>query len=75
MIEVLINLPSPIPKFQHTPLPLKCNKPGSVHCFNFRFTFESIKELGSASITFHSTTMKGKGLRWVLMVEGKERNI
>jgi hypothetical protein len=31
MIEVLVNLPSPIPELQHAPLPPKCCEPWSVH--------------------------------------------
>jgi hypothetical protein len=30
VIEMLVNLPSPIVKFQHTPLPLKCFEPRNV---------------------------------------------
>jgi hypothetical protein len=29
MIELLVNLPSPISELQHAPLPLKCYEPGS----------------------------------------------
>jgi hypothetical protein len=35
VIELLVNLPSPIPKLQHTPLPLKCCEPGSTPQFLF----------------------------------------
>jgi hypothetical protein len=55
MIELLVNLPSPIPKLQHAPLPTKCCEPKSASTpspsvvFTFGFVVESIKELGDAS--------------------------
>jgi hypothetical protein len=45
----------PISELQHAPLHLKCCELGSVpnslffQCFHLRFTFESIKEVGSTS--------------------------
>jgi len=53
--KLLINLPSPILKLQHAPLPPKCCELGNVpnlllfRCFRFKLPFEFIKELGSAS--------------------------
>jgi hypothetical protein len=58
VIELLVNLPSPISKLQHTPLPPKCYKPGStpqfrlLPLFTFGLTIDSIKELGGVSISF-----------------------
>jgi len=58
VIELLVNLPSPMPKLQHTPLPPKCCKPKStpqlrlLPLFTFGLTTESIKELEGASISF-----------------------
>jgi hypothetical protein len=55
MIKMLVNLPSPIPKLQHAPLPPKCYKPGStprllhLSLFIFGLAVESIKELRGAS--------------------------
>jgi hypothetical protein len=52
---VFIILPSPIPELHQAPSPPKCYKPKSVPqlltlpLIHFRFTFESIKELGGAS--------------------------
>jgi hypothetical protein len=54
---MLVNLPSPILELQHAPLPPKVLQvkecaPNSVffQCVHFRLIFESIKELGSASM-------------------------
>ncbi len=55
VIELLVNLPSPIPDLQHAPLPPKCYEPGSVPqllllpLITFGLAVESIKELGGAS--------------------------
>jgi hypothetical protein len=63
MIELRINLLSPIPKLKHAPLPLKCYKLKSVPqlCLLLLFTFglviESIKELGGASPTLKHITL------------------
>jgi hypothetical protein len=54
---VLIILPSPIPELQQAPLPPplivtsqgSCHNSLLFHCFHFKLTFESVKELGSAS--------------------------
>jgi len=53
---MLVTHPNPIPELQHTPLPLQsvtsqgaCPDSLFFHCFQFGLTFESIKELGSAS--------------------------
>jgi len=54
MIEVLVNLPSPISKLQHALLPPKCYEPGSapqlflLPLFTFALAIESIKELEGA---------------------------
>jgi len=56
VIEVLVNLPSPILELQHDLLPPKCCELGSVprlptfRRFHLRFTFESFEEVGSASL-------------------------
>jgi len=49
--EMLVNIPSPIPKLQHAPLPPKCCEPtpSPSIVFTFGLTVESIKELGGAS--------------------------
>jgi hypothetical protein len=54
---MLVILPSPIPKLQHTPLPPKVLRakeraptPDSFAIFNFKLTFESIQEVGNASL-------------------------
>jgi hypothetical protein len=53
---MLVTFPSPIPEFQHTPLPYQsamsqgaCLDSLLFHCLQFGFTFESIKELGGLS--------------------------
>jgi len=52
MIEVLLNLPNPIPELQHTLLHLKCCEARSapqfllLQLFSFGLVVESIKELG-----------------------------
>jgi hypothetical protein len=56
-IELLVTIPSPILELQHTPLPLKCYKPGmhpnsfSFLCLHLLIRNESIKELSGASQT------------------------
>ncbi len=54
---MFVILPSPIPELQHASLPIQnatsqgtCPDSLFFHCFQFGFTFESIKELGGASI-------------------------
>jgi hypothetical protein len=55
VIEVLVNLPSPILELQHALLPLKCYELKNVPqlfflpLFTFGLLVESIKELGGAS--------------------------
>ncbi len=55
VIELFVNLPSPILELQHAPLPSKCYKPGNVpqpvflSMLTFGLTIESIKELRGAS--------------------------
>jgi hypothetical protein len=56
MIELLVNLPNPIPKLQHAPLPPKCYELESVPqlfllplSFTFETQSESIKKLGGTS--------------------------
>ncbi len=57
VIELLVNLPSPILKFQHALLPPKCYKPRNVPqllllpLFSPLDSVESIRELGGASQT------------------------
>jgi hypothetical protein len=53
MIELFVNLPSPIPELQHAPLPLKVLRakkhaptPSPSVVFTLRLIVESIKELG-----------------------------
>jgi hypothetical protein len=51
----LVIFPNPIPELQHAPLPPSATSKGTCpnslpsHYFHFRFTFESIKEVGSVS--------------------------
>jgi hypothetical protein len=54
---MFVTPPSPISELQHAPLPSQsatnqgaCPNSLLFHCFQFGFTFESIKELGGASI-------------------------
>jgi len=62
--KLFFNLPSPILKLQHTPLPQNVASQGTCpnfllfHCFHFRLTFESIKELGSTSSWLCGDEMK-----------------
>jgi hypothetical protein len=37
MIEMLVNLPSPIPELQHTPLLSKCYEPGNMPSTSYYF--------------------------------------
>ncbi len=61
---MLVILPNPILEFQHAPLPPKCCESRSVPrfftlpMFHFKFTFESIKELGSTSLSCYHLTWK-----------------
>jgi hypothetical protein len=56
---LLVILPNPISKLQHTPLPSKCHEPKSMpqlltfSMFHLKFTFESIKELGCGSFSLN----------------------
>ncbi len=53
---MLVNLPSPIPEFYHTPLPPKCCESKNVPelivvlLFHFKLTYECIKEFGNTSL-------------------------
>jgi hypothetical protein len=59
---MFVTFPSPILELQHTPLPPKCCDQGVCpdsllfRWFQFRLTFESIKELGSVSLLIFSTS-------------------
>jgi hypothetical protein len=59
IIELFVNLPSPIPKLQQALYPWSvvnqgpCPIPSPSVIFTFGLTFESFKELGGASILFH----------------------
>jgi hypothetical protein len=56
MIKLFINPPTPIPEFQHAPLPPKCCELGNVpqlllfSLFTFKLVDESIKEFEGALI-------------------------
>jgi hypothetical protein len=58
VIEVLVNLPSPIPELQHALLPLKCYELKNVPqllflpLFTFGLLVESIKELNGGASTY-----------------------
>jgi hypothetical protein len=65
MNKLLIIIPNIFPELQHTLLPLKCCKLGSVlnyllfGCFHFKLTFVSIKELGSALVSYVKRLCRG----------------
>jgi hypothetical protein len=69
MIELLVNLPSPIPELQHTSLPPKCCKAGNTPqllrllMFTFGFTVKSIKELVGAPLMDIYILIKGQRLK------------
>ncbi len=59
---MFVNLINLIPKLQHAHLPPKCYKPRSMpnfllfYYFHLRLTFESLEEVGSASIILNIIT-------------------
>ncbi len=60
MNKLLVIVPSPIPELHHALLPLQnvvsegvCLDSLLFRCFQFRLTFESIKEFGGASISHY----------------------
>jgi len=63
VIEVLVNLPSPIPELKHALYPRSVESQGACpnfvffRCFHLRFTFEFIKEVGSVSLHMTGVTM------------------
>jgi len=58
--DLLVNLPSPIPKLQHTPLPLKCCEPRSTpQLLFFPLSFSLDSQLSSArSLGVHQVPSK-----------------